>query len=102
VWILLRSIIGNGIGASRGSLLPKIARFLGYNPSPTEPKQTISEAIKAYRLMHGWSQRKVAKTLGIDPTTLARWEKGKTAPGKKARNRLVDLLDCCDPLNSDG
>lgn len=55
-------------------LMPKIVQFLGYTPFPPEAEHTIGEAIKAYRLMHGLSQRKLAKVLGIDPTTLARGE----------------------------
>ena len=83
-------------------LFPKIAQFLGYSPFPTEAKHTIGEAIKAYRLMHGLSQKKMAKVLRIDPTTLARWEKGKDTPSKKLSQRLVDLLDYPDPGQEHG
>jgi ribosome-binding protein aMBF1 (putative translation factor) len=43
--------------------------------------------------MHGLSQKKLANVLRIDPTTLARWEKGKAKPSKKLGERLVGLLD---------
>jgi transcriptional regulator with XRE-family HTH domain len=56
-------------------LFPKIVQFLGYDPFPTEAKHTIGEAIRVYRLMRGLSQKRLAKILCIDPTTLARWEK---------------------------
>jgi len=53
---------------------------------------TLSEALKAYRLMHGLSQKKLAKFLGIDPTTLARWEKRTSKPGAMLSRRLARLL----------
>jgi transcriptional regulator with XRE-family HTH domain len=73
-------------------LTQKIVQFLGYTPFSTTEKPTISEAIKAYRLNHGLSQKKMAGLLGIDPTTLARWEKGKATPSKKLSWHLLNLL----------
>ena len=73
-------------------LMPNIVRFLGYNPFSTNENASIIEEIKAYRLMHGLSQKKLAKALRIDPTTLARWERGKSKPGTKLRNQLTNLL----------
>jgi transcriptional regulator with XRE-family HTH domain len=55
-------------------------------------KPTLIEGLKAYRLMHGLTQKKLAKVLKIDPTTLARWERGTSKPGTKSRNRLAGLL----------
>jgi transcriptional regulator with XRE-family HTH domain len=79
-------------------LFPKITRFLGYSPFPTDGERSLSEAIKAYRLSHGLSQKKLAKVLRIDPTTLARWEKGKATPSRKLSQRLFDLLGTSLPL----
>lgn len=73
-------------------LFPKIVEFLGYAPFPSKNEPTISEAIKAYRLMHGLSQKKLANVLRIDPTTLARWEKGKSTPSWKLSQRLFACL----------
>jgi transcriptional regulator with XRE-family HTH domain len=73
-------------------LIPKIIRFLGYTPFSNNEESTLSEAIKAYRLMHGLSQKKLAKGLGVDPTTLARWENSTSKPGKRLRKRLAGLL----------
>ena len=74
-------------------LTPKIDQFLGYNPFPAEAKHTIGEAIRAFRLSHGLSQKKMAKVLRIDPTTLARWEKGRSTPSRKLSKRLVELTN---------
>jgi transcriptional regulator with XRE-family HTH domain len=77
-------------------LFLKIIQFLGYTPFPNNEESTLGEAIKAYRLRHGLSQKKMARALGIDPTTLARWEKTKTTPSKKLGRRLSDLLGTKD------
>jgi transcriptional regulator with XRE-family HTH domain len=74
-------------------LFPRITQFLGYNPFPKIENPAIIEAIKTYRLNHGLSQKKMAKLLGIDPTTLARWEKGKAAPSRQLSRRLIELIN---------
>ena len=53
--------------------LPKIVEFLGYAPEmeATTPGQRIVLA----RKLRGMSQKAMAKELGVDPTTLARWER---------------------------
>lgn len=73
-----------------------IAQFLGYSPFATTEKPTISNTIKDHRLIHGLSQRKLAKILGIDPTTLARWENGRSRPGALLRGRLTKFLGIPD------
>ena len=57
--------------------LPKVIRFMGYDPSYTTPK-TIGQKLLAYRKRHGITQKELARKLGVDPTTLARWERGKS------------------------
>ncbi len=60
-------------------LLPKVFEFLGRDPFPEEAS-TWGESVKMYRRMRGLSIKKLAKEWGIDPTTLARWEKGDSLP----------------------
>jgi transcriptional regulator with XRE-family HTH domain len=74
-------------------LIPKIGQFLGYNPFRTNQNSSIGESIKAYRLKNGLSQKKLAKLLRIDPTTAARWEKGKANPSKKLVDRVVGQIN---------
>lgn len=74
-------------------LTPRIVQFLGYNPFSTNGEHIFSEAIRTYRLMHGLSQKSLAKVLRIDPTTLARWESGKATPSKKLGRRLAELIN---------
>jgi transcriptional regulator with XRE-family HTH domain len=59
-------------------LLPAIIRFLGHDPLPT-PK-TFSEQLRHSRRYLGLSQTATARLLGIDPTTLRKWEQGRLEP----------------------
>src|SRR3990172_2152482 len=54
--------------------IPKIIDFLGYNPCDTGFK-TLGEEIVAHRRILGMTQKELARTLGIDSTTLGRWER---------------------------
>jgi transcriptional regulator with XRE-family HTH domain len=58
--------------------IPAIIRFLGYNPLP-EPK-VLAERLVCRRTALGLSQKDAAKRIGIDPGTLARWERGEREP----------------------
>jgi len=74
--------------------LPKIIRFLGYKPYDNKPK-TLGEKLLCYRRVLGISQKELAQKLGVDPTTLARWERGKSKPMEsslKAINRFFNNL----------
>ena len=62
--------------------IARIIDFLGYDPLP-EPT-TLPEKVKTHRTRLGLSQRKFAKLLGVDPTTLADWETGRHKPVKKS------------------
>jgi DNA-binding XRE family transcriptional regulator len=64
--------------------LPRIIAFLGYTPSLFDKiTDNIVERMKLYRLTHGLSQEKFAKLVGVDETTVAKWERGKHKPLKK-------------------
>jgi len=80
------------IGVSEGSIfaweantaapelryMPAIIGFIGYNPIP-EPT-TPSERLVWQRTSQGLSQKEAARTMGIDPSTLARYERGERVP----------------------
>jgi transcriptional regulator with XRE-family HTH domain len=74
-------------------LLPNLIKFLGYDPVQSNAT-TLGERIKDYRLQKGASLRKLAKELGIDPGTLARWERGVSNPSRKMSKRLYAFLSC--------
>jgi len=78
--------------------LPKIIAFLGYDPFP-ETASTLGQKIKQYRRKKGLSIKKLAREMGIDPTTLSRWERGRSNPNGEMKTRLQKILDhetlCC-------
>ncbi|MBI1805485.1 MAG: helix-turn-helix transcriptional regulator [Ignavibacteria bacterium] len=78
--------------APRLSLLPGVFRFLGYNPLLGNAS-SLGEQIKQYRIQKGLSLRKLAKEMGIDAATLAKWERRKTLPSLSVRNRLTGFFD---------
>jgi transcriptional regulator with XRE-family HTH domain len=77
-------------------LIPRVVRFLGYNPFLVDEVGELGSKIRAYRRSLGITQKGLARELGIDPTTLARWEKGRTQTEgermKKAAARLFSIL----------
>jgi len=48
--------------------------------------------LKAEREQYGWSQIKLAETLGVSATTVRRWERGQAVPYPYYREKLVDLF----------
>ncbi|MFQ5911753.1 MAG: helix-turn-helix domain-containing protein [Nitrospinota bacterium] len=64
--------------------LPKIAAFLGYVPWDG-PSRNLGEKIAWARRWLGISQEALARGLGVDPATVARWEGGEVQPSKKLK-----------------
>jgi transcriptional regulator with XRE-family HTH domain len=58
--------------------MPAIIRFLGYNPIP--PSDGWADRLVQNRTALGLSQKEAAKQMGVDPCTLARWERGEREP----------------------
>ena len=63
--------------------MPAIIKFLGYNPLPAE--STLAEQLVRQRASLGLSQKDSAERLGVDPSTLAKWEQGKE--NRRVRSR---------------
>ena len=55
--------------------MPAIIEFLRYDPTP-QP-ENLAERLRARRRALGWSIRRAALALGVDPGTWADWERGK-------------------------
>ena len=72
-------------------LIPRVIAFLGYVPYDTQ-SGTLGKRIVACRRAMGITQKELARLLGIDPSTLARWETGRGQPTKKLCERLEDFL----------
>ena len=71
--------------------IPAIIRYLGYNPLPAA--KTLAGRLTRYRVSLGITQKELAKQLGIDPCTLARWERGDRTPTGLYRKLVDDLLN---------
>ena len=71
--------------------MPRIIEFLAYTPFEAEAA-SLGEKIKTYRRVLGLSRKALAEELKIDPTTLARWERGKGKPTEELQERLKQLF----------
>jgi len=58
--------------------MPAIIAFLGYNPLP--PPEAWADRLVQCRIVLGLTQKDSAKRIGVDPSTLARWERGEREP----------------------
>ena len=75
--------------------IPRIIAFLGYDPynaNANSPKD-LAQRIVSTRQRLGITQRKLAQQLGIDPSTLGRWEKGIGQPSERLASALDAFLD---------
>jgi len=75
--------------------LPKMISFLRYTPPPFDKESdNVIERIKLYRLTRGMSQEKFANLIGVDETTVAKWERGEHEPSKKLIKKLsiIDFI----------
>ena len=70
--------------------LPGIIQFLGYDPQP-QP-ETVGQALIRHRRGQSMSQLELARILGVDPSTLARWERVERVRTGEFRNRVQDVL----------
>ena len=64
--------------------MPAIIRFLGYNPLPEA--KSWGERLVRHRTSLGMTQEEAAKRPGLDPGTLARWERGEREPAGSLRS----------------
>ena len=71
--------------------MPAIIRFLGYDPLPAA--KTLGEQLIRRRTSLGFSQKQAARMLAVDPTTLARWERGEREPTREFLGRVERFLD---------
>ena len=72
--------------------IPRITRFLGYVPYDTSTL-AFGERIVFMRRLCGVSQKELAHRLEVDPTTLARWERGKSRPVGTHMERLETIFN---------
>lgn len=72
--------------------IPGIIAFLGYDPGARMSK-SLGGRIRDFRRVHGMSQAKLARRLGVDPGTLGRWERGEGFRCGKLHQRVMELFE---------
>jgi transcriptional regulator with XRE-family HTH domain len=82
--------------------MPAIIRFLGYNPLP--PGSTWAERLVLGRKAMGLSQKESARRLGVDQSTLAKWERAEREPigefAVRAQNFLTGVETAAVPRSA--
>ncbi len=81
--------VGNWVkGTKKPSIrhYPAIMDFLGY--CPYQRADTIGRKIMLHRIHQGFSQKELARLLGIDAGSLSRWETGERCPREASLRRL--------------
>ena len=73
---------------------PSIIRFLGYDPFPAP--RDFAEFLRAARRRVGCSHRELGLRLGIDASTLAKWEYGKIPRNVSSWQRLEPFFEELD------
>jgi transcriptional regulator with XRE-family HTH domain len=71
--------------------MPAVIRFLGYNPLP--PATGWGGRLGRHRTSLGMTREEAAKRLGVDPGTLAKWERGESEPASGSLERAERFLD---------
>jgi DNA-binding XRE family transcriptional regulator len=71
--------------------IPKIIEFLGQDPFE-KTTENLGEKILEYRRVHGLTQKRLAEQLGVDPTTLAGWERGKQVQTEFFLAKLTPII----------
>lgn len=71
--------------------MPKVLAFLGYDPR--EESGSLGERIRARRERQGLSQVALAAKLGLNPSTVVSWERGRVRLAfPKVRKRFEEFL----------
>ena len=72
-------------------LIPGIVKFLGYMPDQST-NANLGLRIRLIRHSLGMRQDFLARQLGVDPSTLGRWERGKGQPQAKHLKKVNEFL----------
>jgi len=72
--------------------IPKILDFLGRDPFETKT-ETLGDRIRKYRRVHGLSQKKLSRLVGVNPSTVGAWEKDENRPLKRNLEKFTSILD---------
>jgi transcriptional regulator with XRE-family HTH domain len=79
-----------GYASPRINHLPKVVEFLGFNP--LQKCDTLAQQMVSHRKSFGITQKEFARKLGVDPSTLGRWERRERAPTGMYFRRVTEAL----------
>ena len=82
----------NGRSSPSLRFVPRIIDFLGYVPDDATGGGSLGERTIAFRRRHGLSQQALAEQLGLDPSTVASWDRGLHRPSRSLAERLEGML----------
>jgi len=82
----------NGRSAPAIHLMPRVIRFLGYRPY-MPGLRPWGQRLRAARRAMGLSQKRLARILGVDESTVGRWEAGRSLPRKESVEALLSTSD---------
>lgn len=71
--------------------MPDIIKLLGYLPAEIDTS-TLAGEVKRYRYIYGMSQKELAKTVGVDESTVIDIERGLRDHHSKTLRKLIILL----------
>ncbi len=71
--------------------MPAVIKFLGYNPLPEAT--TPAEELVRHRTVLGLFQNEAAKRIGVDQSTLAKWERGEREVTGRFLGRVMRFLE---------
>jgi transcriptional regulator with XRE-family HTH domain len=74
-----------------------IVAFLGFNPIGAG--STIAERLVNFRKARGMTQKVFAAQIGVNESTLAKWERGEREPGRFLNRVLVICPDLGHPCS---
>ena len=81
----------NGRFVPKVMFTPQIIGFLGYNPFQIDT-DTLGGKVKHYRYQKGLSQKRFAKLIGVDPSTIKSWEENEFEPEPENSKKLFGYL----------
>ncbi len=80
----------NGHRSPRVNSLAKVVEFLGFDPFAGG--DTVAHRLVNHRKALGMTQMEFAGQLGVDPSTLARWERGERRPSGQFATKVEEFI----------
>jgi transcriptional regulator with XRE-family HTH domain len=64
-------------------------------PPAAQNRQSVGARLAKRRCQLGLTQTALAARLGLHPSAICRWERGRFRPSARMRTRLAQVLACC-------